>query len=304
MEVDWAAIIRDGGPVRGFSRIMPAFRDLLSREQIRSLVTYIRSLCGDARWPRGEFNVALAQTVEKAFPEDEWVLTSATASPDVGSVENHLIFEKRFGIRSQLEVDAPFGVARRPDGGSRAAGFGDVSLAGKQVLVASPASGTIVSGLAGIVLPTGNQSLGFGTGTTDFEGFILGAQLLPARSYFQFQGGATLSTNTARAPSSVFWGGVLGTTVAFGPISRIWSPMVGVTGTRDLVAGAPVQWDVAPQFQLSLSALQHVRASVGVNIPLTQRDTRSAQFLAYMLWDIADGSFLKGWKGWCPGCQQ
>ena len=218
-------------------------------------------------------------------------------------MENHLIFEKRFGIRSQLEVDVPFGFARRPDGGSRAAGFGDVSLAAKHVFVASPASGTIVSGLAGVVLPTGNQTLGLGTGTTAFEGFILGAQLLPARSYFQFQGGATISTDNSRAPGSAFWGGVLGTTVAFGPISRIWSPMVGVTGTRDLVGGAPVDWDIAPELQVSLSALQHVRASVGVNIPLTQRDTRSAQFLAYLLWDTADGPFLKGWKGWCPGCQ-
>jgi mono/diheme cytochrome c family protein len=303
MEVDWAAVIRDGGPVRGFSRIMPAFRDLLTPEQIRSLVTYIRSLCRDSRWPHGEFNVPRAQTVEKAFPEDEWVLTSATASPAAGSVENHLIFEKRFGIRSQLEVDVPFGFARRPDRGSRGAGFGDVSVAGKHVFVASPASGTIVSGLAGVVLPTGNQTLGLGTGTTAFEGFLLGAQLLPARSYFQFQGGATISTDNSRAPGSAFWGGVLGTTMAVGPISRIWSPMVGVTGTRDLVGGAPVDWDMAPQLQVSLSALQHVRASVGVDIPLTHRNTRSAQFLAYLLWDTADGPLLKGWKGWCPGCQ-
>ncbi len=153
------------------------------------------------------------------------------------------------------------------------------------------------------MLPTGNRTLGLGTGATAFEGFILGAQLLPSRSYFQFQGGATISTDPSGAPGAAFWGGVLGTTVAFGPISRIWSPMVGVTGTRDLVAGAPVDWDLAPQFQLSLSALQHVRASVGVNIPLTQRGTRSAQLLAYMLWDTADGPFLTGWKGWCPGCQ-
>jgi Cytochrome c len=303
MEVDWAATIRDGGPVRGFSRIMPAFRDLLTPEQIRSVVAYIRSLCRDSRWPHGEFNVPLAQTVEKAFPEDEWVLTSAAASPAPGSLENHLIFEKRFGIRSQLEVDVPFGFARRPDGGARAFGFGDVSVAAKHVLVASPASGTIVSGLGGIVLPTANQTLGLGTGTTAFEGFILGAQLLPARSYFQFQGGATVSTDNSRAPGSAFWGGVLGTTLAVGPISRIWSPMVGVTGTRDFVGGAPVDWDIAPELQVSLSALQHLRASVGVNIPLTQRDTRSAQFLAYILWDTADGPLLKGWKGWCPGCQ-
>jgi mono/diheme cytochrome c family protein len=302
MEVDWAATIRDGGPVRGFSRIMPAFRDLLTPEQIRSVVAYIRSLCADSRWPHGEFNVALAQTVEKAFPEDEVVLTSAaTRAP--GSVENHLIFEKRFGIRTQMEVDVPFGFLRRPDGASWAGGLGDVSVAAKHVVLANPTSGTIVSGLAGVVLPTGDQATGLGTGTTAFEGFILGAQLLPARSYFQFQGGVTLPTDLSRAPRSAFWGGVLGTTVPVGQISRIWSPMVGLTGTRDLVSGARVDWDVSPAVQVSLSALQHVRASVGFNIPLTQRDTRATQLLAYFLWDTADGPFLTGWKGWCPGCE-
>ena len=303
MKVDWAAIIRDGGPVRGFSRIMPAFRDLLTPEQIRSVAAYLRSLCQDSRWPHGEFNVPRSQTVEKAFPEDEVILESATASPAPGSVENHLIFEKRFGPRTQLELDVPFGFVRRPNGGSLAGGLGDISLAAKHVFVASPASGTIVSGLAGVVVPTGDRALELGTGTTAFEGFVLGAQLLPARSYFQFQGGVTLPIDLALEQRSAFWGGVLGTTVASGQISRIWSPMVGVTGTRDLVAGAPVNWDAAPQLQISLSALQHVRASVGAAIPLTQRDTRSAQFLAYILWDTADGPFLKGWRGWCPGCQ-
>jgi hypothetical protein len=302
MQVDWAATIRDGGPVRGFSRIMPAFRDLLTPEQIQSVVTYIRSLCKDPRWPHGEFNVPLAQTIEKAFPEDEFVLTSAaTRAP--GSVENHLITEKRFGIRTQLEIDVPFGFLSRPDGASWAGGLGDVSVAAKHVFLASPASGTIVSGLAGVVLPTGDQALGLGTGTTAYEGYILGAQLLPARSFFQFQGGMVVPTDLSRTPRSAYGGGVLGTTLAVGPITRIWSPMVAVTGARDLVSGAPINWNAVPEFQVSLSALQHVRASVGLNVPLTQRDTRSTQFLAYLLWDTADGPLFQGWKGWCPGCE-
>ena len=303
MEVDWTATIRDGGPVRGFSRIMPAFRDLLTREQIRSVVKYIRSLCSDSRWPHGEFNVPLAQTIEKAFPEDEMILASATATPRPGLVENHYIYEKRFGIRSQLEIDVPFGFGRPPEGGTRSGGLGDMSFAVKQVFLASPASGTILTGLAGAILPTGDRVLGLGTGTTAFEGFLLGAQLLPSRSYFQFQGGVTLPIQLALEPRNAFWGGVLGTTFAVGPITRIWSPMVAATGRRDLVAGAPVLWDAVPQLQVSLSALQHVRGSVGADIPLTQRNTRSAQFLAYILWDMADGPLLKGWKGWCPGCQ-
>jgi hypothetical protein len=282
---------------------MPAFRDLLTPEQIRSVAAYLRTLCRDRRWPLGEFNVPLAQTTEKAFPEDEVVVTSAAATRAPGSVENHVIFEKRFGIRDQLELDVPFGFVHRPDGASWAGGLGDMSLAGKHVFVADLASGMIVSGLAGIVLPTGDQATGLGTGTAAFESYLLGAQLLPGRSFLQFQGGVVLPTDPSRAPRSVNGGAALGKTLAVGPITRIWSPMVEVTGSHDLVSGAPVDWNVVPQFQVTLSALQHVRAGVGVDIPLTQRDTRSAQLRAYLLWDMADGPLLQGWKGWCPGCE-
>jgi mono/diheme cytochrome c family protein len=302
MEVDWRAVIRDGGPVRSFSRIMPAFRDLLTPQQIRSVAAYLRTFCRNPRWPRGDFNVAFSQVVEKAFPEDELVLTSAASTRAPGSVENHIIFEKRFWIRTQLEVDIPVVFVERP-GASWAGGLGDVSVTGKQVLVANVASGTIVSALAGIIVPTGDMAAGFGTGTTAFEAFILGAQLLPARGYFQYQAGVELPTDPSRLPRSAFWGGTLGTSIPFGRISRIWSPMIGVTGTRDLVSGAPVDWNVVPEVQLTLSALQHVRASVGLNVPVTQRDTRSTQLLAYVLWDMADGPLFQGWKGWCPGCE-
>src|ERR1700736_2115258 len=42
---DWKAVIRDGGPARGFSQIMPAFGDVFTPEQIDQLAQYLRSLC-------------------------------------------------------------------------------------------------------------------------------------------------------------------------------------------------------------------------------------------------------------------
>src|SRR5512147_786430 len=45
----WKAIIRDGGPTRGFSQIMPAFGDALTDEQIDAVIGYLRSLCKDDR---------------------------------------------------------------------------------------------------------------------------------------------------------------------------------------------------------------------------------------------------------------
>jgi hypothetical protein len=246
--------------------------------------------------------VPLAQVTEKAYPEDELVLTGSIATYGPGAFSNHLIFEKRLGARDQLELDTPFGFTNRP-ASTWAGAIGDISVAEKHVFFSSAASGTIVSGLGGIILPTGDQSLGLGSGTTAFEGFILGAQLLPARSFLQFQGGVEIPTQLAFAPRVASWSAALGTSVPFSEITRLWSPMIEVAGSRDLESGATTEWDVVPEFQVTLSALQHVRANVGVNIPVTQRDTRHAQVLAYILWDTFDGPLFKFWRGWCPGCQ-
>jgi len=299
---DWTAIVRDGGPVRGFTRIMPAFRDLLTPEQIRNVVGYLRHFCSDRKWPRGELNVPLASITEKAFPEDEVVLTSAVNTRGPALIENHAIVEKRFGARDQLELDVPFGFLKRP-GHSWAGGLGDLSVAEKHVFTGNLASGRIVSALGGFVLPTGNEAVGLGSGTTAFEAYLLGAQLLPAQSFLQVQGGAEIPFDHSVAVSSAAWSAALGTTIPFSQITRIWSPMLELAGTRDLTSGAPAMWNLVPQFQISLSALQHVRASLGVDIPLTQRASRSTQLRFYVLWDTYDGPLFSGWKGWCPGCQ-
>lgn len=300
---DWAAIVRDGGPVRGFSRIMPAFRDALTPEEIERVVAYLRSFCRSGDWPRGEFNLPRPMVTEKAFPEDEAILTSSVATSGPGSVANALVIERRFGSRAQLEISAPFSFMRREPGGSWVGGIGDLSLGLKYTFIHSLASGTILSGLGEVAVPTGNSSSGFGTGTTVIEPAVLLGQLLPANSYFQFQGGFGLSTNESRASHEAFWSGVLGTTRSVGPISRIVSPMVEVTGTRELTAGAPAEWDVIPQLQVSLSARQHVLASVGVRVPFATTSDRHTQLVAYVLWDWFDGKLFEGWKGWCPGCQ-
>lgn len=303
MDADWMAIVRDGGPVRGFSRIMPAFRDLLTPQEIRSVINYIRTFCNDRGWPRGEFNLPRPQVTEKAFPEDEAVLETAVNTQGPRAITNHLIYEKRLGPRDQIELDVPFGFVTRPADGTRTAGLGDISLGPKHVFLHSLASGTILSGASGIIFPTGDTAKGLGTGATAFEAYVLLGQLLPSSSYFQFQGGVELPTDKTRAAQSAFWRGALGTSVPFGSISRTWSPMVEVVGARDLVSGAESEWDLVPQFQVTLSALQHVRANVGVEVPLTRTATRHPRILAYVLWDIFDGPLFRQWKGWCPGCQ-
>jgi len=43
---------------------------------------------------------------------------------------------------------------------------------------------------------------------------------------------------------------------------------------RDLATGASTDWDVVPQFQVTLSKRQHIRADVGVRIPVTNTGGR------------------------------
>src|ERR1700682_4140630 len=77
LNVDWKATIRDGGHGRGFSPIMPSFVDALTSAQMDKVIVYLRSLCANKFWPRGEFNLPLPLMTEKAFPEDEVVVTSS-----------------------------------------------------------------------------------------------------------------------------------------------------------------------------------------------------------------------------------
>ena len=77
---DWASTIHRGGRARAFPRLMPAFDQALSDEEIDAIIGYMRSLCAGSPYPRGEFNLPLAMFTEKAFPEDELVVQSGIAA--------------------------------------------------------------------------------------------------------------------------------------------------------------------------------------------------------------------------------
>ena len=72
--------------------------------------------------------------------------------------------------------------------------------------------------------------------------------------------------------------------------------MFEVVSDRDFADGAVANIDVVPQFQVTLNRRQHVRADFGLQIPASNRDGRSKQFVFYVLWDWFDGGFLEGWR--------
>jgi mono/diheme cytochrome c family protein len=293
--VAWHAVIRDGGPRRGFVQIMPSFGGLLSSKQIDQVVDYLRGFCKDTRWPRGELNLPRALGTEKAFPENEDVITTSINVHGTPGVGNEIAHEQRFGARSQLEIAVPIDFVR-PQPGLWYGGLGDIGIGWKQVLAASLRTGSIFSVFGEAVFPVGNRGHELGTGTPAFQTFAAYGQLLPAKTFAQFQAGAELPKNTQKAPQNVFFRTAFGRKFnQSGGAGRLWAPMVEFLADRDLETGARTNWDIMPEFQVTLSRRQHVRANVGVRIPTANTEGRSAQLMFYILWDRADGSLWRGW---------
>ena len=291
---DWRAVIHEGGPRRGFSELMPSFGEALTPEQIDRVMAYLREQCPESAWPLGELNFPRPLFTEKAFPEDEWVIqTSVNANGD-GAVANKIVYEKRFGARNQIEIVVPFSFEQREQ--EWVGGVGDLVAGYKRVLFSSLPAGSIASVVGEVALPTGHEARGLGLGVPKFEAFAAFGQILPRLSFVQAQAGIELPTDTERAPRAVFGRIALGKSLAedqgFG---RLWTPMIEILTDRELESGARTNWDIVPQFQVSINRRQHVRLNIGIRQPLNNTEGRSTQVAFYALWDFFDGGLRDGW---------
>lgn len=292
---DWLAVTHDGGPVRGFDRMMPAFGRALSADEIQGAIDHIRTLCTERAWPRGELNLPRALVTEKAYPEDEAVLTTIVDAEGPGAVTNELLYEKRFGPRDQIEIAVPLEAAA--DGrGHWSGAVGDIAVGWKRALFHSLPHGSIVSVTGEIVFPTGDEAKGLGNDTAIVEPFATYGQILPLDSFVHLQGGFELPLDPDAAEREAFWRATLGKTFTQGAFGRSWSPMIEILGAKALVDGESPQWDVLPQVQITLNQRQHIMVNLGVRLPVTDADERPTQVLAYLLWDWFDGGFFEGWS--------
>jgi hypothetical protein len=287
---DWVAVGHRGGPVRAFSRLMPAFAEALTRDELERAVSHARSFCADETWPRGELNLPRALVTTKAFPEDEAVLTIAA---DGGAVTNKFVYERRIGARSQWELAVPLAFSERTPG-DWTGGFGDLVFAFKHVVAHSLSTGSIVSASAELLVPTGSTERGIGAGTAAVEPFLALGQRLPAQIVLQVQAGGSIPFDRAHADEA-FWRAAIGKPFRQGEFGRLWAPMVEALGSRELISGAPTHWDLVPQVHVTLSTRQHIRANVGVRVPVNHRAGRSTQLLGYFLWEWFGGGLLEGW---------
>jgi hypothetical protein len=332
---DFAAVVHGGGPARGFSALMPAHgvasspsevddidprstdpsapavdratprpsdavelpvvSGRLDPAEIALVIAYLRSFCTDARWPRGELNLPRPLITEKAFPEDEAVVTTFANVNREGWISTEFLFETRIGARGMVEIGLPVVSTEWQKRGDREkwySGVGDLAIGAKYAFFHSLDSGSIASLGGEVKVPTGNDDRGLGKGSVVFEPYLAAAQLLPADSFAQLQLLGEIPTSGA---SEIQLRGTLGKT--FTPIlhGRRWTPMLEVIGVFDLGRGGESNLDIVPQIQIPLNRRQHVRMNVGVWIPATRNDERATRVGAYLLWDWFDGGFFEGW---------
>jgi hypothetical protein len=293
----WKAVITHGGPSRGFSQIMPAFGDLLTDAEINDVIAYMRSLCKNVHhFPLGELNLPKALVTEKAFPENEILITTAASASGAPSWTTDIIDERTIiDARTQLEIDVPVNYADQAHNWT--AGFGDITLALKREMFSSLRTGSILSLQGGFLLPTGDSKRGFGAGTAQFEPFAAFDQLFKENTFLQTQLGADLPFDTKVAPRSMYWRVAVGQAMAQDHmLGRLFSPMVEFLAVRDFAPGAKTTWDILPEMQITISRRQHVRIGFGVREPLTNTAGRTPHVQFYLLWDRADGKLWQGWR--------
>ena len=289
---DWVAVAHEGGPIRGFSPIMPAFGDALTTAELEKLVAYVRGFCADKRWPRGELNFPPLFT-EKAFPENETLLQIVRDRD--GSSETKLVYEKRVGARGQYEtrraVREP-GHRLAPNNWER--GFGDIVGRLQHVLAHRHESGYILSAAAELSLPPAATNPVFGLATRCWKvSWQWASSCRRVSSYSRAPSTRHRSTaQPAKQKLQVAFGRAM---TSGGPYGRQWNPMVEVLGARPLESGASTEWDWVPQVQFSINQRQHLLGNIGVRLPLTDRDSRDARIGVYFLWDWFDGGLRDGW---------
>ncbi|HYT03421.1 MAG TPA: cytochrome c [Gemmatimonadales bacterium] len=264
----WVGVVTKGGASFGLSLDMPAFGDAATPEQVRAVVRYARSLCGEPGWPPGELNFPRAFLAEKAYPEDEVVIT------DQGRGQE-LIYERRLGKRFQVEASARSAFDGQPNA------FDGVTGAVKYNVWHSLERRALASVGLEITPPLGRAAL------WEVEPFFaFGAS--PARSLFVQ--GEIVSTWEETAGIAAFEYR-LGVARQIGRLV----PMVEAGWTVPREGQGERTLSFYPQMWVQLSRLGHVAASLGAELPAVGPEPCHPRLIAFVLWDYGDGSLFRGW---------
>lgn len=262
----WIGIVASGGAAYGLSLDMPAYGEAATPEQIRAVVRYARSLCGESGWPPGDLNFPRAFLVEKAFPENEVVVTNHGRGQE-------LIYERRVGKRLQVEGAARsvFDSLSRP--------FESVTAAVKYTLWHSLERRALASLGLETTPPLGRRD------RWEVEPFLAvgvnpGAVLL-------LQGEVVGTWEEAE--------GVTGFSYRLGVGRELGRLVPMVEAGWDVPVEGERALSFYPQLWVQLSRLGHVAASVGAELPAVGPEPRHPKLTAFILWDYGDAPLFRGW---------
>ncbi len=274
---DWSIAITKGGPAVGLSPQMPGFGDTLKPEQIQGFVDHLRTFCVEPGWPDGNMNLPRPLFTEKAFPEDELVLTPVASHVKGQRTEWRMetTLEKRIGKRWQLELLLPFSTAAIDN--NRYTGFGDFEI-GMKYVVNPKVHNHLVTVAIDVTTPTGSQSKGLGTGEMGFEPYVATASAW-GYTYFQTQ-------LKIEMPKTGPWENkVVVYRMAFShdvkPSPSGWNLGIELTGENKDVA-------ITPQVRKGLSPSGAIAGAVGVSLPVNNTDEQGAKFVGYILWEFLE----------------
>jgi len=282
-DADWERAIAKGGPGVGLSPEMPAFEDSLTPQQITLFVSHMRGLCTETGWPIGNTNFPRPILTEKAFPENEVVLLPAIShyseetAPSITEGSFKAIYERRFGKQSMVEIAVPLVTTNSLL--TRTSGLGDISIGLKHA--ASFTNSRIISVGLEVAFPTGDRFKAHGSGAIKIEPY-LSAGFLLGNWYWQSQLKPEISTNTVRARHHFVYNTYIGRDTS--PAPTTWTIGVELNGEDELVA-------LTPQVRKGLTGTGALAASVGMMLPLNNREAQGMRWVGYLLWE-----YLEPWR--------
>jgi cytochrome c553 len=279
---DWQAVIKHGGPVRGLSESMPAYGEVLDEAQVQKIIEHLKTFCADRGWPQGDLNFRRPQITSKAFPENETLLIpSYTKQPNESAVTK-FIYERRFGSRGHWEIAVPFAAEF---GTPSASGLGDIELSAKYVLLDRLSALAILSGGLEAVLPTGESSLGIGSGSWKLAPYLAAGKGFD--SFFvqsSLKGEFPLESDAGE--SELLFN--LAFTLPLTKEKKGLFPMLELNTITALETGDTAML-LTPQLYIGLVKRGHVAFSLGGQIPVAGERPFDYRILSFLLWEYADG---------------
>ena len=273
---------------------MPAFGEALSGDEIAAAIAHIRTFCADARWPRGELNLPRALFTEKAYPEDEAVITTTLISEGPDSISHEFLWEQRFGAVNQIEIKIPITRADlgEPDGWQ--SGTGDLGIGVKHTLRHSLERGAILA-VGGELVPRRPATRPRASAR---------ARRCSSRSSCSASCCRTTRSSSCRGSlefpnDSAFEDELVVRAASAGPGPRTrrsaaaWTPMIEVLAAREL---ARRRRDGVGPRAAATSFVEHAPAcpwrALGFVCPSPTAGTVPTEFVFYLLWDWFDGGVL------------